>query len=83
MVLNLKKGDLEEMLGGHSFQRVVRHWRRLPREAVDAPSLEALEARLDGALRSLIWWAVILLMAGAWNWTGIKVPSNQSHSVIL
>ncbi|KFZ48228.1 hypothetical protein N321_09782, partial [Antrostomus carolinensis] len=35
-------------------QRVVRHWHRLPREAVDAPSLKAFKARLDGALGSLI-----------------------------
>jgi len=28
---------------------VVRHWHRLPREAVAAPSLELLKARLDGA----------------------------------
>ncbi|KFP51905.1 hypothetical protein N323_04890, partial [Cathartes aura] len=34
--------------------RVVRHWHRLPREAVDAPSLEAFKARLDGALSNLI-----------------------------
>ncbi|KFZ50233.1 hypothetical protein N338_03346, partial [Podiceps cristatus] len=34
--------------------RVVRHWNRLPREAVDAPSLEVLKARLDGALRNLV-----------------------------
>jgi len=34
----------------------VRHWHRLPREAVDAPSLEAIKARLDGDLGSLIWW---------------------------
>jgi len=33
--------------------RVVRHWHRLPSEAVDAPSLEALKARLDGAVSSL------------------------------
>ena len=35
-------------------QRVVRHWNRLPREIVDAPSPEAFKARLDGALRRLI-----------------------------
>ncbi|KFO72745.1 hypothetical protein N303_04503, partial [Cuculus canorus] len=34
--------------------RVVRHWHRLPREAVDALSLEMFKARLDGALGSLI-----------------------------
>ncbi|KFR02935.1 hypothetical protein Y956_09199, partial [Nipponia nippon] len=34
--------------------RVVRHWNRLPREAVDAPSLEVLKARLDGALSNLV-----------------------------
>ena len=30
--------------------RVVRQWHRLPREAVDATSLQTLEVRLDGAL---------------------------------
>ncbi|KFO80366.1 hypothetical protein N303_08381, partial [Cuculus canorus] len=34
--------------------RVVRHWHRLPKEGVDAPSLEVFKARLDGALGSLV-----------------------------
>ncbi|KFP13995.1 hypothetical protein Z169_02154, partial [Egretta garzetta] len=34
--------------------RVVKHWNRLPREVVEAPSLEAFKARLDGALSNLI-----------------------------
>ena len=34
--------------------RVVKHWPRLPREVVDAPSLETLKVRLDGALSNLI-----------------------------
>ncbi|KFU92836.1 hypothetical protein M959_08115, partial [Chaetura pelagica] len=33
--------------------RVVRHWNRFTREVVEAPSLEAFKARLDGALRNL------------------------------
>ncbi|KFP22742.1 hypothetical protein Z169_08962, partial [Egretta garzetta] len=33
--------------------RVVKHWNRLPREVVEAPSLEAFKARLDGALSNL------------------------------
>ncbi|KFP15775.1 hypothetical protein Z169_16263, partial [Egretta garzetta] len=34
--------------------RVMKHWNRLPREVVEAPSLEAFKARLDGALSNLI-----------------------------
>ena len=34
-------------------QRVVMHWNRLPKEVVDAPSLQAFNARLDVALGSL------------------------------
>ena len=48
--------------------RVVRCWNRLPREAVDAPSLEVLKARLDGALVNLVkyymWRLVAPLAAG-------------------
>ena len=34
--------------------RVVKHWPRLPREAVAAPSLALFKARLDGALSNLV-----------------------------
>ncbi|KFQ40643.1 hypothetical protein N332_01572, partial [Mesitornis unicolor] len=34
--------------------RVVRHWHRLLREAVDAPSLEVFKARLGRALGNLV-----------------------------
>ena len=40
---------------GKSFTvRVVRCWNRLPREVVDALSLEVFKARLDGVLSSLV-----------------------------
>jgi len=33
---------------------VVKPWPGLPREVVDAPSLETFQARLDGALSNLV-----------------------------
>ena len=44
--------------------REAKHWPRLPREAVAAPSLAVLKARLDGALSPLGWGKGSLLMAG-------------------
>ncbi|KFP17842.1 hypothetical protein Z169_14211, partial [Egretta garzetta] len=35
-------------------KRVMKHWNGLPREVVEAPSLETFKARLDGALSNLI-----------------------------
>jgi len=45
-------------------RRVVAHWNRLPKEVVDAPSLEAFKARLDVALGSLVWWSATLYIGG-------------------
>lgn len=39
-----------DVAGSTPCLRVVKYWQRLPRETVDAPSLETFEARLDGAL---------------------------------
>ncbi|KFW09958.1 hypothetical protein N327_07003, partial [Fulmarus glacialis] len=36
------------------IMRMVKHWHRLPREVVDAPSLGTFQVRLDGALSNLI-----------------------------
>jgi len=44
--------------------RVAKHWPRLPREVVDAPSLGIFQARLDGALSTLIQVKMSLLTAG-------------------
>ena len=35
----------------------------MPKEAVDAPSLEAFKARLDVTLGGLIWWLATLPIA--------------------
>jgi len=51
----LKEGRLGLDVRGKFFtERMVRCWYRLPREAVDAPSLEVFKARLDVALGSLV-----------------------------
>ena len=34
--------------------RVMRHWNKLPRGALDVPSLEIFKVRVDGALSNLI-----------------------------
>ena len=47
----------------HVTERVVKCWYRLPREDVDAPSVEVFKARLDGALGSLSWRLVALPVA--------------------
>jgi len=56
---------------------------RLPKEAVDAPSLQAFKARLDVALGSLGCWLVTLHIAGGWNCMSIVVLCNPGHSVIV
>ena len=45
-------------------QRMVRPWHRMPKEAVDVPSLEAFKARLYRAQGSLSWWVATLPIAG-------------------
>ena len=52
-------------------QGMVTHWNRLPKEVVDAPSLESFKARLDVALGSLVWWLATLHMAG-----GLKLDGH-------
>jgi len=55
----------------------------LPREHVNIPPLEALKARLDGALGSLIWWVSALPVSGGWNWMIFEILSSLNHSMIL
>ena len=39
---------------------MVKHWNTLPREAVDALSLDVFKTRLDGAFDNLIQWVAAL-----------------------
>jgi len=51
----LKKGKFRlHIRKEFSAVRVVRHWNRLLREVVAAPSLAVLRARLDGAFSNLV-----------------------------
>jgi len=52
--LNWKRGDLDWGEGRKSLLWGWWRWPRLPREVVDAPSLETFQVRLDGALSNLI-----------------------------
>jgi len=56
---------------------VVGHWSR---EVSGSPSMEALRARLDKALGSLLNGSPA--HGRLWNWMDFKVPSKPSHSVI-
>ncbi|KFQ16033.1 hypothetical protein N330_01370, partial [Leptosomus discolor] len=47
----LEKGRFRMDIRKKFFKmRVMDHWNKLPREAVEAPSLETFKVRLDGAL---------------------------------
>jgi len=54
--------------------RVVKPWQRLPREVVDAPSLETFQARLDGALSNLTQLKMSLFIAGGLGQMAFKAP---------
>jgi len=53
---------------------VVKPWPRVPREVVDAPSLEPSQARLDGALSNLTQLKMSLLPAGGLGWMASEGP---------
>jgi len=53
---------------------MVKHWHRLPREVVNAPSLETFKVRLDGALSNLLQLKVSLLTAGGLDKMTFKGP---------
>ena len=62
--------------------RVVRHRNRLPRDVVDALSLEMLKVRLDGS-EHLICCRCCCSFWGSWTRWPLEISSISNDSVIL
>jgi len=68
----LKQRKLQLKMRKNFFPlRVTEHWHRLPREAVESPSLEIFKPCLDTVLCSLLW--VTLLGQGV----GLSDPQRS------
>jgi len=53
-VLNRKVGRFRLAIRKKFMMKVMSHWNRLPREAVNAPAWEVFKVKLDRALSNLI-----------------------------
>lgn len=68
-----------EMFG----MRVGRHGKKLPREAVQAPALEASKIRLNAFLSNLTQWKMSMPMTKDCTRSCLVVSSHSNHSTIL
>ena len=60
--------------GDQEAHRKILQGLGLPREVVDAPTLEALKASLEGALSNLVYREVFLPIAGGLKLDDLKGP---------
>lgn len=49
-------------------ERVVQHWKRLPREVVELPALEAFKNHVHLVLEPMAWWWPWQCWANGWTW---------------
>ena len=55
LVSKLHQGRFRLDIRKHFFtKKVVKHWSRLPREVVDAPSLSVFKRHLDNTLNNML-----------------------------
>jgi len=75
--VKLKEGRFRLDIRKKSFTvRVVRHWNRLSRDVLDAPSLATFKVSLDKALSTRCWRCMSLFTPGKLDWMAFKRPSQ-------
>ena len=83
MISNLESRFRLSIRKKSNTMRVLRHRKRLPRDVVDAPSLETFKARLGQTLGSLIWLWCPCSLQGSWTRWPLKVSFNSQDSMIV
>lgn len=76
------RGGSNWILGKSYSSWVVRHWIRLPRAVVTAPSLPEFKRCLDNALKYRVWFLGVLCGASSWIKWFLCIPSNLWYSMI-
>lgn len=64
------------------MMRVMKHWKRFPREVVDALTLEAVKVRL-GLWTTWFSWRCPCSLKVSWTRWHLKVPHNSNSFIIL